>query len=65
MNRKLKAKIIEHFGSQFGFAQVIEEHETIVSRVVRGHRSLSNDQKRHWAKELKCAVDEIFPEQGK
>jgi plasmid maintenance system antidote protein VapI len=36
MNLILKAKIVENYGTQADFAQVIGIDETIVSRVVRG-----------------------------
>ena len=60
MNRKLKAKIIENFGSQADFSQVIECCETVISRVVRGRRSLSADVQQKWAKALKCKCEDIF-----
>jgi hypothetical protein len=45
MNLKLKARIIERFGSQIQFAHTIHEDESLVSKVVRGWRPLSTEKK--------------------
>ncbi len=60
-NRKLKAKIFEHFDSQIDFAQVLDVGEVYVSRVVRGRQKLSDTEKSRWAKKLECDVNDIFP----
>jgi len=60
MDRKLKARIIERFGSQFDFSQAIHEHESLVSKVIRGRRKLSLEDKKKWAKALKCNPVELF-----
>lgn len=60
MNRKLKAKIIEKYGSQFKFAQVINEHESNVSRVVRNRRKLAPEAEKRWAKKLGCKPQDVF-----
>ena len=54
MNNKLKAKIIERFGSQADFAQEIQVDESIVSRIVRGRRVLSPEDQATWCKVLDC-----------
>jgi ribosome-binding protein aMBF1 (putative translation factor) len=62
MNKRLKLKIIEMFGSQADFAQAIKEDESVVSRIIRGRRKLDDQQKRKWAAALDCNPDQIFPE---
>ena len=62
MNRKLKAKIVEKFGTQADFAQAIEIDETIVSRVVRRRRSLNPAAQKTWGKALSCNPKEVFEE---
>ena len=44
MNLKLKSKIVEHFGTQADFAYQIKKDETLVSRVIRGRRTLPEEQ---------------------
>ena len=60
MNLRLKAKIIEKYGTQADFAQEIDTDETIISRVVRGRRKLDSNKKYVWAKALRCQLKEIF-----
>ncbi len=52
MNKKLKGRIVEHYGSQFEFARAIGEHESAVSLVVRGKRQLTDRQLTTWQKAL-------------
>ncbi len=59
MNRRLKAKIVERFGTQADFAQALGVDDALVSRVVRGRRSLSTENKILWARKLNCNL-EIF-----
>jgi hypothetical protein len=40
LNLPLKAKIIEKFGSQANFSEVINEPEPAISRTIRGRRKL-------------------------
>lgn len=54
MNKKLKAKIIEKFGSQADFAQKIQVDESMISRIVRGRRVLSPEDRDIWSRVLKC-----------
>ncbi len=61
INKKLKAKIIERFGYQFTFAQLLQVHESVVSEVVRGWRRLSPEQKEKWCALLDCDQN-IFAE---
>lgn len=61
MNKTLKAKIVEKFGSQVEFAKAIGEHEPIVSRVIRGHHYLSAEERLRWAIALGCEdAESIF-----
>ena len=60
MNWKLKERIVEHFGTQADFAQKAGVDETIVSRVVRGRRVLSESEKSRWARILKIK-NGVFP----
>jgi transcriptional regulator with XRE-family HTH domain len=60
MNRKLKAKIVEHFGTQADFAQAVKIDETVVSRVVRGRRILQAEIQKQWADALQTKTCELF-----
>lgn len=64
MNRKLKAKIIENFGSQFEFSRAMGIHECDVSRIVRNRRELSIEDRRKWASVLKTKPNKIFGERN-
>jgi hypothetical protein len=63
MNKILKGKIVECFGSQFEFARTIGEHESVVSRVIRGHCELDQVRREKWAKVLETDVKRLFPHQ--
>jgi len=65
MNRKLKGRIVEVFGSQSDFAMNIGENESAVSRVIRGRRELNRESQVIWATALECKPEEIFPEELK
>ena len=41
MNRKLKLKIVELYGTQADFSMAVEEDESTISRVIRGRRKLT------------------------
>lgn len=56
----LKAAIFTVYGSQADFARVLRVHESDVSRVVRGRRSLSLDERKRWAAALDRPVDDLF-----
>ena len=60
MNLKLKFRIIEVFGNQANFAQKMGVQESLVSRVVRGRRSISKRDQKKWAKILREDVERLF-----
>ena len=62
MNLKLKAKIVEKYGTQADFAPVINTDESLISKIIRGRRKLSPAQLEAWAKALDCKPDDIFKE---
>ncbi len=62
MNLSLKLKIIEKYGSQFGFARAAGVNEATVSRVLRGHREIPRDEQNRWADLLDCKREDIFLE---
>lgn len=62
MNLRLKARIIELFGTQSDFAHAIKEDETLVSRIIRGRRSLDRGQREKWAAALDSKPEQLFPE---
>jgi plasmid maintenance system antidote protein VapI len=54
MNKQLKAKIIERYGSQADFAHSMRVDESLVSRIIRGRRSLSPEDVKRWSEALGC-----------
>jgi len=60
MNRILKARIIEKYGTQADFSQAVKTDETVISRVVRGRRQLDNEAQKKWADALECEAQELF-----
>ena len=60
MNKKLKAQIFLHFGTQRAFAFKMMEEESYVSKVVSGWRTPDPEKQALWAKALKCEVGDIF-----
>ena len=70
MNLRLKIRIIELFGNQANFAQKMGLQESLVSRVVRGRRTLSKEDQGKWAKMLRLHAEHLFgcstttPDQG-
>ena len=60
MNRPLRAKIVERFGTQADFAHIIRATEPVISRVVRGRKELPPEQQERWARALGATVEEIF-----
>ena len=60
MNWSLKQQIIDTFGSQVDFAQAVNVNETIVSKVVRGRRTLPVEKQVEWAKALNRTPRELF-----
>lgn len=64
MNRRLRLKIIERFGTQADFASKVKADETLVSRVIRGRRAISKEMRAAWADALRCAPEDIFENGG-
>lgn len=64
MNKLLKGKIVERYGSQFEFARSIGEHESVVSRVIRGRHTLAVHERVKWAKALGCDDADVISEQN-
>ncbi len=64
MNRVLKAKIVERFGTQADFAEAIDTDETIISRIIRGRRQLDSEKRFIWAKALGCKPEDIFEDES-
>ena len=60
MNLKLKAKIIEKYGTQADFAPVIETDESLISKIIRGRRTLPVEKQVEWAKALGSTPRELF-----
>jgi transcriptional regulator with XRE-family HTH domain len=60
MNLKLKARIIERFGTQADFAQAMEIDDSIISKIVRGRRQLDPENQYLWAKVLRSTPRELF-----
>lgn len=59
-NVRLRVKIIEVFGWQADFAEAMNIHESLVSKIVNGGRILNPEHQKLWAKALHCEVEEIF-----
>jgi plasmid maintenance system antidote protein VapI len=64
LNRKLKAKIFEKYGTQADFAEAIDTDETIISRIIRGRRQLDSERQLIWAKALGCKPKDIFADES-
>jgi transcriptional regulator with XRE-family HTH domain len=64
MNLKLKAKIIEQFGTQADFGEAIGIDDSIISKIIRGRRTLNPDKQFEWARELGCKPKDIFADEG-
>ncbi len=60
MNIELRVAIIRKFGNQGNFAHAAKIDEPTVSRVVRGRKQLSEQEKARWAGLLGCEVKEIW-----
>lgn len=65
MNKKLKGKIIEVYGTQADFAQQRKIPEHIISRVINGRHVLSTKEKKQWGKYLKCKMEDFFSKEEK
>jgi len=64
MNRTLKSRIFEKFGTQADFAENMNTHESYVSHVVRGRRELKPEDQIKWARALKTDVATLFPSEA-
>jgi plasmid maintenance system antidote protein VapI len=62
VNLSLKLKILENFPTQADFAQSIGEHESFVSKIIRGRRELETNKQIKWAKALNSTPKELFNE---
>jgi len=60
MNKRLKAKVFECFGLQVDFAAAIGVSDSQVSRIIRGRRTLSDEEKSRWAAVLGCNPEDLF-----
>ena len=63
MNKILKAKIVERYGTQADFAEAIDTDETIISRIIRGRRQLNSEKQLIWAKALGCQPEDMFDDE--
>lgn len=59
-NVNLLKAIREKGWTQKKFSEVIGDHETLVSRVIRGHWNLDEARKIKWAKALKTRPEVLF-----
>ena len=64
MNLKLMAKIIERYGTQADFAQVVDMDDSLISKIIRGRRTLDPDKQFEWAEALDCSAKDIFANEG-
>ena len=64
VNLKLKAKIVEKYGTQADFAPVINTDESLISKIIRGRRKLDTKMQFVWAKALGCRPEDIFTNEG-
>ena len=60
LNKRLKARIFEVFGTQVDYALEIGEDETLVSKVICGRRTLSHEKQKKWAKALGRKPQDLF-----
>jgi cyanate lyase len=62
MNFALKVAIIQKCGNQTVFARQVGLGETIISRIIRGYREASPDEKKIIAETLGLPEEALFPE---
>ena len=60
MNKRLKARIIELYGTQADFAAKLKVDDSLVSRVVRARRILTMADKKRWADALESTTSKLF-----
>lgn len=63
MNLKLKFRILEKYGSQARFSQVVKERETYISRAIHGRYQPDCETCQEWARALDCQPNDIFPQE--
>ena len=63
VNMDLKIKILKKFGSQANFAEAVDCRDELVSRVIRGRRSISEDEMKKWSKILEVDVSTLITDQ--
>lgn len=61
-NLKLKARIIERYGSQSAFAAALRIREPVVSRVVNGYQKLSPEEQNRWSRFLGEGATKLLSE---
>ena len=52
MNWRLKEAILRSYGTQVDFARAVGISDSVVSRVVRGRKELSEEERKKWTKLL-------------
>ncbi len=52
MNLKIRAKIIERYGSQANFSTVVKRDEAFISRVLHRRRYLTMEEAERWGELL-------------
>ena len=62
MNLKLRGRILSQYPTQADFAKVIGVSETILSRIIKGRREATPQQKKAMAEILGLIEDELFPQ---
>ena len=60
MNKFLKARIFEKFGTQADFAKHVKVDDTLVSKVIRGRRELDKEAQKKWSRALGVSREELF-----
>jgi plasmid maintenance system antidote protein VapI len=60
MHSRLKARIIEEYGSQSNFAQALREQESFVSEIIHGRKRLSFEKQSRWTKALGRSVSGLL-----
>jgi len=60
VNKNLKAEIIRKYGAQYPFAHDMGIREATVSAVIRGQRTLDEEEKKKWADTLGCKEEDNF-----
>jgi len=54
MTKSLRLRILEKFESQANFAMKLKIDESVVSRIIRGRKKLTKENREKWAKALEC-----------